>query len=265
MIISLIKKLIRFFAGRMKLQKFFETLNTISLLGMNIGGGSDPKTSGEIFTLNYIRHRLKYLDKICLFDVGANIGNYTILLKKIFGARAQIHSFEPSHKTYQKLQSNLGNMSGVNLYNFGLGNQDGQLTLFSNADESGLASVYKRKLDHFNIHLSQEEKIQMKTLDAFCAEQKITRINFLKLDVEGHEMQVLQGGQNMIKAGAIDFIQFEFGGCNIDSRTYFQDFFYRLKDDYKIYRIVKDGLYPLDQYQESYEQFSTTNFLAEKK
>jgi len=69
----------------------------------------------------------------------------------------------------------------------------------------------------------------------------------------------------MLHSGSIDFIQFEFGGCNIDSRTYFQDFYYLLKDNYKIYRIVKDGIYPINQYREMYEAFITTNYLAEKK
>ncbi len=69
----------------------------------------------------------------------------------------------------------------------------------------------------------------------------------------------------MLGSGAVDFIQFEFGGCNIDSRTYFQDFYYLLNDRYKISRILKDGLYPISRYKEMYEAFTTTNYLAEKK
>ena len=60
----------------------------------------------------------------------------------------------------------------------------------------------------------------------------------------------------------IDFIQFEFGGCNIDSRTYFQDFFYHLQDNYKIYRILEDNIYELQTYKETYEIFITVNYLA---
>ena len=128
-----------------------------------------------------------------------------------------------------------------------------------------MASVYKRKLDHFNIYMNQSEEIEIQTLDAFCKDHKIERIHLLKLDVEGHEKKVLDGASRMLKSGAIDFIQFEFGSCNIDSKTYFQDFYYLLKDNYKIYRILKNGLYQLNQYKEIYEAFSTTNYLAEKK
>ena len=69
----------------------------------------------------------------------------------------------------------------------------------------------------------------------------------------------------MLENHKVDFIQFEFGGRNIDSRTYFQDFYYLLKEDYYIYRIVKDGLYKIERYKEMYEAFITTNYLAERK
>ena len=79
------------------------------------------------------------------------------------------------------------------------------------------------------------------------------------------KLKALNGAAQMINSKQIDVIQFEFGGCNIDSRTYFQDFYYLLKDNYKIYRILKDGLYQINQYKEIYEAFTTTNYLAEKK
>ncbi|GHV56141.1 hypothetical protein AGMMS49579_20380 [Spirochaetia bacterium] len=77
-------------------------------------------------------------------------------------------------------------------------------------------------------------------------------------------MKVLEGAKHMIQSGNIDFIQFEFGGCNIDSRTYFQDFFYALKDRYRIYRIIRDGLFEIKAYREMYECFMNSNFFAER-
>ena len=69
----------------------------------------------------------------------------------------------------------------------------------------------------------------------------------------------------MISDKKINFIQFEFGGCNIDSRTYFQDFFYLLNDNYTIYRDLKNGLFEMPVYKETYEIFITINFLAVAK
>ena len=86
-------------------------------------------------------------------------------------------------------------------------------------------------------------------------------IDFLKIDVEGHEMNVLQGIGS--KISHIKLIQFEFGGCNIDSRIFFQDFWYFFStNNFKIFRISPFGLIELNQYKEIYESFSTTNFLC---
>ena len=69
----------------------------------------------------------------------------------------------------------------------------------------------------------------------------------------------------MIAEKRIDFIQFEFGGANVDSRTYFRDFFHLLKPDFRLYRIVRNGLQPIDHYYEGLEQFNTINYLAAKR
>ena len=262
---QIIKKLIFPIFGKKKFQKIFEDLNKLSLIGMNIGSGSDLRYSGEKFALGYINDSFKSLDEVILFDVGANVGNYSMALKEVFGEKSMIYSFEPSRKTFERLQSNIGGKTRINLYNLGFGDKNAKTLLFSNSDESGLASVYKRRLDHFNINMNKSEEVEIKTLDFFCEEHKIGHIHFLKLDIEGHEKKALDGSSKMLESGAIDFIQFEFGGCNIDSRTYFQDFYYLLKDNYKIYRIVKDGLYQIKQYKEMYEAFTATNYLAEKK
>ena len=69
----------------------------------------------------------------------------------------------------------------------------------------------------------------------------------------------------MINSGKIDFIQFEFGGTDIDSRVFFRDFYYLLKDRYDLYRIVKDGLYKIEGYTEIYENFMSAMYMAKRK
>lgn len=265
MITRIAGKTLRALAGKKKHQKLFEQLYQLSLAGMNVGGGSGTESSGEQSALELINQRLKGTKDLIIFDVGANVGNYSNLLNTVFGDKATIFSFEPSKKTFASLISNTSNLSNVKPFNFGLGDEDSQITLFTNADESGMASVYRRNLEHFGIEMNKTEEIEIRTIDTFCSENNIEHIHLLKLDVEGHEIKVLKGASSLLKAGNIDYIQFEFGGCNIDSRTYFQDFFYLLKDNYTIYRIVKDGLYEVEQYKEMYEVFITTNFIAERR
>jgi FkbM family methyltransferase len=262
---KLLKKYLASKAGKKKNQQLFEDLYAISLRGMNIGGGDETGASGEDKAIVYISKQLDRLNKLVVFDVGANIGSYSILLNNTLGVKAEIFSFEPSATTYKKLFSNTAALSNVKSFNFGFGEDKAVLPLFSDANESGLASLYDRRLSHFNIQMDKREDIEITTIDNFCLENNIAHIHFLKLDVEGHELKVLKGAGKMIASKNVDFIQFEFGGCNIDSRTFFQDFFYLFKNDFILYRIVKDGLYKIENYKEMYEAFATTNYLAERK
>lgn len=262
---ALLKKLLTPLMGNVKYQKLFEFLHQLSLYGMHIGRGGSKDDSGEGVAIKYVADKLKNEPKVTVFDIGANVGTYSILLNEVLKDKASICSFEPSQKTFQALQANTKHIANIQAYNFGMGSEDATLTLFSNKDESGLASVYHRKLDHLIIDMNKTEAIEIRTVDGFCQKNNIDHIHFLKIDVEGHEMKVLEGARQLIAAKQIDFIQFEFGGCNIDSRTYFQDFFYLLKDNYNLYRIVRNGLFPVKEYKESHEAFLTTNYLAEKK
>jgi hypothetical protein len=92
----------------------------------------------------------------------------------------------------------------------------------------------------------------------------VAEIDLLKLDVEGHEFDILEGVERMLSQQNIRFISFEFGGANIDTRTYFQDYFYLFKKyDYNIYRILPNSdPFPITQYDEVDETFRTTNYLA---
>jgi FkbM family methyltransferase len=256
--------------GNLKYQPLFERLCQSIFLAMNCGTGGDISSSGELYVLEYLKQKFKPLpdEPIIIFDVGANIGEYTSCLLKIFTDRVEIFGFEPAAETYKILSQNinLNDRKNVKLYNLGLGDVNTTLSLFSE-EKSGstIASVYKSSLEYWKIDNQKEEVINIRQIDDFCAENNINRINFLKIDVEGHELKVLNGASKMMNLDAIDFIQFEFSHCNIASRTYFKDFFDLLSEKYKLYRIVKNGLYPIDRYKEMYEIFYVTNYLAEHK
>ncbi|MBK6830417.1 MAG: FkbM family methyltransferase [Flavobacteriales bacterium] len=92
------------------------------------------------------------------------------------------------------------------------------------------------------------DRIELRTVDGFCQEQGIERIHYLKVDTEGHELSVLKGAHEMIEQGKVDFIQFEFGECHLDSRVFFRDLFTFLSPRYLVHRILPEGIWPLPAY-----------------
>jgi FkbM family methyltransferase len=255
------KILDNFFGSRFT-AKFFNKLLRFALTGLNIGRGGEFKDSGELHVFKEISKRSKLNKEFIVFDVGSNIGKYSLELIRFFGTKLQLHAFEPSKSTFEVYRSNVGFHDNVVANNFGFSDSVCKLELYSDKKTSGLASVYNRNLQHFGIDVDIVEEVSLTTIDLYCAKNSISRINFLKLDVEGHELNALNGASGMMRDGNIDFIQFEFGGCNIDSRTFFQDFYYLLCERYNIYRVMKDGIYPIFQYSEYCEVFVTTNFFA---
>jgi FkbM family methyltransferase len=162
------------------------------------------------------------------------------------------------------LSDNTPGSATITLNNIALGKQKGETQLYYDEKKSGLASLTKRRLDHFQINFEESEVISIDTLDNYCKTNNINNINLLKIDVEGHELDVLAGATEMFHKKAIDIVTFEFGGCNIDTRSFFQDFYYFFADaGMSISRITPSGyLFPIESYTEILEQFRTTNFVA---
>jgi FkbM family methyltransferase len=252
--------------GELKYQKIFQKFYEIGIYGMNYGNGAEFNISGEMDAIKYVQNKIKHGPDFILFDVGANVGNYSKSVASLFKERnITIHLFEPSKEVFKQLTLEIAGMRNVFPNNRGLGEKSLTLKLFKSKQSSGLSSLYKRKLDHFNIQMEETEEIEITSLDEYCRLNSIDRIDYLKIDVEGHELGVLKGATAMLNEKRIQFIQFEFGGTHIDSRNYFQDFYYFLKDNYDIYRIVKDGLVKIEGYREEQEIFLGINYLAELK
>ena len=231
---------------------------------MGVGAGSRVNTSGEASVLRRIG-TFKDRDELVIVDVGANTGQFLQMsVEALAGGRYQMHCFEPSKTAFSLLSRRAEGLRNVTLNNVGLGRDTGERLLFSDKLGSGLGSLTKRRLDHVGIEFSESETVFIETLDNYCAHRAIDHIDLLKLDVEGHELDVLAGGAEMLRKKAIRFVTFEFGGCNIDTRTFVQDFFYFFgRHDMRIARITPGGdWFELSDYREIYEQFRTTNFVA---
>jgi FkbM family methyltransferase len=125
----------------------------------------------------------------CLFDIGANIGWYTLLLARQF-PDSQVLAFEPLPTTFQKLQRNLAlnDLPNVTLYNFGFSDQDREETFYFSPEISGAASG----ADILGRDTVQKITCRVRRLDQVRRELG-RRVDFIKCDVEGAELLVLQG------------------------------------------------------------------------
>lgn len=234
---------------------------------MGVGAGSYVASSGEFVLATKLEERRLPGQPLCVLDVGANKGQFASMLIAGLAGDVRIHCFEPARQTFELLRATFGQDSRFYLNNFALGSRSGPASLHYDQPGSGLASVYQRRLEHQpNIKFIHSEEIDVRTLDEYCIERRIDRIDLLKIDVEGHELEVLAGAEQSFAQRKIRMVSFEFGGCNIDSRTYFQDF-HRLFSKHvgcRLYRITPSGfVMPLDRYREDREeQFGVTNFLV---
>jgi FkbM family methyltransferase len=228
-----------------------------------VGSGSEVDSSGERAVFALLRSRVE--GSCTIFDAGANLGQFLgATLGSFADGSCEVHCFEPGVGTFWRLSGRYRAAANVRLNNLAVGREPGQATLWYDTEGSGIASLTKRDLTHFGVSFDKSETVTITTIDHYCAEHGISRIDLLKLDIEGHELDALAGASTMFGRQAIGMVMFEFGGCNIDTRTFFRDFWHFFSDrGMRLYRITPGGsLFPLDRYTESLEQFRTTNFLA---
>ena len=213
----------------------------------------DIDTNGEAFALRALKH----FDLKVLFDVGANVGEWTLAAKSVFPA-AEVHAFEIAEPTWRRLCENVGGMPGVHCVNLGLGETAGTITLRHYDDVPALTTAldYPHPLPHRDV----EGKVMRG--DAYLESQGIHRVDFLKIDVEGMEREVLAGFGRFLEQGGIDLVQFEYGRVNIITRALLRDFhgFFRERG-YAVGKVYP-GYVDFRDYGLADEDFLGPNYLA---
>lgn len=198
-----------------------------------------------------------------VFDVGANIGEWALTALGV-NPNIELHCFEPSQATFDKLlQKNFP--QNVALNRIGLSARRGYLTLNVVAAGSALNSIYKRAVFTQDAYT---ESILVDRVDNYCDSKGIEQIDFIKVDVEGHELEVFKGMRNLLDQGKVRAIQFEYGGCNLDSRVFLADIFYFFEDlghSYQLYKLYPTGPRPIVSYSQSLETFQYSNWAFIRK
>lgn len=215
--------------------------------------------SGEThFIQNFLPKKLSRAPVI--FDVGANVGDYTALLRDKF-PEAQIHAFEPNPESFAQLQRQAGARTFCRP--IGLSSAPGEFDLFqaSGTHSSPHASLFRDVIQDLHASATQAVRVKVGTLDDYLQEHKLERVDFLKIDTEGNELAVLQGAQQALAQNRIGIIQFEFNDMNLVSRCYLRDF-RLLLPKHKLFRLVRSGLLKIPQTPLRSELFAFQNIVA---
>lgn len=150
----------------------------------------------EPFSTKALRSELNE-GMVCL-DIGANLGYYATMESKAVGGSGHVIAIEPSPTNFSYLKRNmeLQKTSNYELFNFAVGDKDGSVN-FLISKKSNLSKV-----------VSEEEKIPdgceiinipLTTLDKFVYEKQLNRLDLIRMDVEGYELQILEGAKQIIK------------------------------------------------------------------
>ena len=192
----------------------------------------------QTFYINYLR------EDMVVFDVGANIGELTLLFSRFVGPSGKVYSFEASKATFENLSGvmSLSGRKNVEMNHLALCDRNGIIDLHVYPEEySGWTTLADRPLKSYGIDVKsiKREQVCSSTLDAFCQERGVSQIDLLKIDVEGAEYQVMLGARHMLEQKKVRCCVFEFGATTFDmgnTPTMIED--YLAKMGYRIRNIV---------------------------
>lgn len=129
-----------------------------------------------------------------VLDVGANFGVMSVIMSRLSDPGGHVFAFEPIPTTFKTLEKNIrrNGCSNVTCLGLGVGAKTGTLRFTDSTDAA------TNRMDP-----AADLAVPVTSVDEFCAEKDIDRIDFLKIDVEGAELQVLEGSRQHFEAGLI--------------------------------------------------------------
>jgi FkbM family methyltransferase len=235
-------KLWRRAMARPVFHKFHRSLHHFSLIGLGVGNAGNDRDSGEAWLLAAMGHRLRGRKPIVV-DVGGHHGDWAEALLAVC-PDADLYTYEPHPSTFARLSQRLkGRVKGH--YRLALGAKAGTVKLWDYPGAgSEHASLHQGVFSEVHQKKARAVQIQIRSLDFEMARLRLPRVDFLKIDTEGHELSVLQGARRALAERRIGAIQFEFNAMNVVSRVFFADFL-RALPGWTFYRLLPGGLLPL--------------------
>lgn len=125
-----------------------------------------------------------------VIDVGANIGQYTRRMAEIVGSKGSVIALEPMQQTFRLLTANVGDIAHVTLLKLAASDVGKEVFMDLPVARSGLANYYRASISELGAY-----RVRAVPLDSLA----LQRLSLMKIDAEGHELQVLQGARGMLE------------------------------------------------------------------
>ncbi|MGD1912676.1 MAG: FkbM family methyltransferase [Rivularia sp. (in: cyanobacteria)] len=188
----------------------------------------DNEVTEQLLVRNFVKSGM------VIFDVGSNIGDYSVLFSKIVGAKGQVYSFEANSTTYNKLKQRLiqKKCRNVSAFHNVVYSENKQIEFnefpedYSVWKSIGTPKILNTDDSGEYVTIVKTEAVEAISLDSFCQEHNIEKIDYLKVDIEEGKSDVFQGARQLLKNQAVRFIQFEISqkmpeGVNKDAKSIF--------------------------------------------
>jgi len=202
-----------------------------------------------------------------VIDAGANVGSWMLAVRKYLPKSGRIYAFEPQPRAAEIIRAL--RIHGCEVQQAALSDRSGTIAFYTSDPTDTMGSLYERDDTIAHDHRKGYESIEVETLrlDDFVKKHGVNRIDFMKMDLEGAELQALHGATECMQSGLLRALSFEFGVSNVNSRTFFRDYFRLLSEhSYQIFRMTPAGhLIHVAEYSEDLEFFArTTTYFARK-
>ena len=226
-----------------------------SVIGKHLCYTPKMEYNGELLLLQSLKPNSSL--PFIVFDIGSNHGEYTDKVLMTVKGNLELFLFEPNTLLFNKLVEKYS-LQNIHLSSTAISDIIGESKFYLNEDSDQLSSLIKDK----NSRIHSSILVKTDTLDNFVEQHNLKKIDLVKIDVEGYELQVLKGGSEILKMGLIDIIQFEYSSqWAIAGSTLAFTIDFLNQYDYQVYRLTPHGLVPVN-YSQWGEYFQYSNYVA---
>ena len=231
---------------------------------LDIGNGTDR--NGERLIQACVAERWKGIPNVTMLDIGANVGEWSFEMATCLSrndSTFRVFAFEPCAETWESLQLNITQWKldhALTPINSAVSAAPGELRFYSLGANQGRNSVYP----HPN-EVDQERTIQCTSIDAWCKQEDLDSLHYVKIDTEGHDLEVLYGATRMLESQKIEMLQFEYNQRWIEAGHFLREAYeFFGTHGYAMGKITRMGIEFYGTWDFDLETFHEGNYIALK-